>query len=108
MPLDLIDDSLALVITTESDYTNAKKLAHHILTMELSKCISLSKIDSIYLWEGSLEEAQEVQITIKTKPELLNSLIVTLKNKHTYNIPQIICLSASSSKEYKEWLTKSF
>ena len=108
MPLELIDDSLALVITTESDYNNARDLATHILKMELSKCISLSKIDSIYLWEGSFEEAQEIQITIKTKPELLDNLIVILKNKHTYEIPQIICLSASSSEKYQEWLTQPF
>ena len=108
MSLDLYDDSLALVITTESDYNNARNLANHILKMKLSKCVSLSRIDSIYWWEGSLEEAQEVQITIKTKPELLDHLIVALKKKHTYEIPQIICLRASSSAEYKEWLTQPF
>ena len=83
-------------------------MANHILKMELSKCVSLIKIDSIYWWEGSLEEAQEVQITIKTKPELLDHLIGTLKEKHTYEIPQIICLRASLSAEYKEWLTQPF
>ena len=108
MPLDLFDDSLALVITTESDYSNARSLANHILKMQLSKCVSLSRIDSIYWWEGSLEEAQEVQITIKTKPELLDQLILTLKKKHTYKIPQIICLRASSSAEYKKWFTQPF
>ena len=108
MSLDFYDDSLALVITTESDYSNARNLANHILKMELSKCVSLIKIDSIYWWEDSLEEAQEVQITIKTKPELLDNLIITLKKKHTYEIPQIICLRASSSAEYKKWLTQPF
>ena len=108
MSLDLYDDSLALVITTESDYNNARDLANHILKMKLSKCVSLSRIDSIYWWEGSLEKAQEVQITIKTKPELLDNLITTLKKKHTYEIPQIICLRASLSAEYKEWLTQAF
>ena len=108
MPLDLFDDSLALVITTESDYNNAQNLANHILKMQLSKCVSLSRIDSIYWWEGSLEKAQEVQITIKTKPELLDHLIRTLKKKHTYEVPQIICLRASSSAEYNKWLTQPF
>ena len=108
MPLDLSDDCLSLVITTESDYNNARNLANHILKMKLSKCVSLSSIDSIYFWEGSLEEAKEVQITIKTKPELLDHLILTLKKKHTYEIPQIICLRASSSAEYNKWLTQPF
>ena len=106
MPLDLSDDCLSLVITRDSDYNNDRNLANHILKMKLSKCVSLSRIDSIYWWEGSLEEAQEVQITIKTKLELLEHLIITLKKKHTYEIPQIICLRASSSAEYKEWLTQ--
>ena len=108
MSLDLYDDSLALVITTESDYSNARNLANHILKMQLSKCVSLSRIDSIYWWEGSLEKAQKIQITIKTKPELLENLIVTLKEKHTYEIPQIICLRASSSAEYNKSLKQPF
>ncbi len=108
MTLDLIDENLVLVITTESDYNNAQNLANQILKMELAKCISLNNIESIYWWEGSIESSKEVQITIKTKPELLNHLIATLKNKHTYELPQIICLSASSSKEYMEWITQPF
>ena len=64
MSLDLYDDSLALVITTESDYDNARNLSNHILRMELSKCVSLSKIESIYWWEGSFQESQEVQYVL--------------------------------------------
>ncbi len=106
MPLDFIDDNLALVITTESDCNKARKLANYIIKMKLSKCVSLSNIDSIYHWENNIEEAKEVQLTIKTSLELLDELIKALKNKHSYEIPQIICLRASSSKEYKEWLSQ--
>ncbi len=104
MLLDLIDNNLALVITTESNYKNARDLANYILKMKLSKCVSLKNVDSIYWWEGCLEEAKEVELTIKTKLENLDQLILALRNKHTYKIPQIICLKASSSKEFNQWL----
>ena len=104
MSLDFVDNCLAIVITTESNYTNARLLASYILEMKLSKCVSFCKIDSIYFWEGTLQESQEVQLTIKTIPELLDQLIIAIKNKHTYELPQIISLGASSSKEYNEWL----
>ena len=107
MSLEFSEITLALVITTESDYYNARNLANHILKMELSKCISFCQIDSIYWWEGALEESQEVELTIKTDKRSLNRLLIALKNKHTYKLPQIICLNGSTSKEYKKWLTQA-
>ena len=107
MTMGSYEDTLGVVITTESDYNNARNLADHVLKLELSKCVSISKIESIYRWEGNIEEAHEYQLTIKTSLELLDHLIIALKKKHTYKLPQIICLRGSSSEEYKEWIEQA-
>ena len=107
MTIELLENNLVLVITTESDYNNASNLASFILEMRLAKCISLTQIDSMYWWDGELQDSKEVQLTIKTKLEFMDQLLVVLKKKHTYQLPEVICISASSSKKYNEWLFKS-
>ena len=64
-------------------------------------------IYSIYEWEGKIEEVNEVEITIKSKPELKKDLIVFLQKITSYDVPQIIYKKFSSEKKYINWVNKS-
>ena len=68
-------NQVLLLITTESNKKVAKKIAKLLLTKKLAACVSLKNIYSIYEWEGKIEESSEVEITIKSTPELKNPLI---------------------------------
>ena len=68
-----------LLVLTEKNKKGAKKIAKLLLKKKLASCVSLKKIYSIYQWEGNIEKVNEVEITIKSKPELKNSLIVFIK-----------------------------
>ena len=71
--------------TTENNKKAAKKLAKLLISRKLAACVSLKDIHSLYEWEGKIEEVNEVEITIKSKPELKNALIFFLhKNNHYY------------------------
>jgi len=96
-----------LLIATEHNKKAAKKIAISLLKKKLAACISLKDIYSIYEWEGKIEEVYEVQIIIKSKPELKNALVVFLKNKISYDIPQIIYKEFNSENKYTNWVNKS-
>ena len=96
-----------LLITTEYNKKLAKRIAKLLLKKKLAACVSLKDINSIYEWEGKIEEVNEVEIVIKSKPELKNDLIVFLKKKISYNIPQIISKKFNSEKKYINWINKS-
>ena len=100
-------NQVLLMMTTEYDKKAAKNIAKLLLEKKLAACVSLKKIYSIYEWEGKIEEINEVEITIKSKPKFKNSLILFLKKKSSYDIPQIIYKKFNSEKKYINWVNKS-
>ena len=96
-----------LLIMTENNKKTAKKIAKLLLKKKLAVCVSLKDIHSIYEWEGKIEEVNEVEITIKSKPELKNALIFFLHKNNSYDVPQIIYKKFSSERKYINWLNKS-
>ena len=96
-----------LLITTEKNKRGAKKMAKLLLKKKLASCVSLKKIYSIYEWEGNIKKFNEVEITIKSKPELKKTLIVFLKKITSYDLPQIIYKNFNSEKNYLKWVYKS-
>ena len=97
---------LLLLITTESNKKAAKNIAKLLLKKRLAACVSLKNINSIYEWEGRLEEVKEVEITIKSDPKIKNKLIAFLRKMISYDVPQIIYKKFNSEKEYINWVNK--
>ena len=96
-----------ILITTISNKKIAKNIAKSLVKKKLAACVSLKNIYSIYEWEGKIEEADEVEITIKSRPELKDDLINILKKLTSYDVPQIIYKKFNSEKKYINWLNKS-
>jgi len=96
-----------LLLATEYDKKAAKKIAKLLLKKKLAACISLKDINSIYKWKGKIEEVNEVEIIIKSKPELKNALVLFLRKHISYDVPQIIYKKFNSEKKYMKWVNKS-
>ncbi|ABM71777.1 CutA1 divalent ion tolerance protein [Prochlorococcus marinus str. MIT 9515] len=96
-----------LVISTELNKKSAKKIAKLLIKKKLAACVSLKDINSIYEWEGKVVEVNEVEITIKSKLELKNDLIVFLRKMLSYDLPQIVYKKFKSEKNYMNWINKS-
>ena len=100
-------DKVLLLITTEYNKKSAKKIAKLLLKKKLAACVSLKNICSIYEWEGKIEEVNEVEITIKSSPNLKKALMIFLKKMTSYSVPQIIYKKFASEKKYINWVYKS-
>ena len=101
-------NQVLILITTEKNKKAAKKIARSLLKKKLATCVSLKDINSIYEWEGKIEDVDEVEITIKSNPKLKNALIISLQKMLSYDVPQIICKKFDSEKKYKNWVNKNF
>ena len=95
------------MITTESSKANALRLAKLLIQKKLAACVSMKQIFSIYEWNDDIEETKEIEITIKSKPELKDDLIEFLHQISTYDIPQIIYKKYHSEMKFYEWLNKN-
>ena len=100
-------NQVLILITTEKNKKAAKKIAKLLLKKKLAACVSLKDTNSIYKWEGKIEDVNEVEITIKSKPEFRDNLIDFLYKISTYDVPQIIYKKFNSEKKYFNWVKKS-
>ena len=100
-------NKVLLLITTECNKKAAKKIAKLLLKKKLAACVSLKDIHSIFEWEGKIHEVNEVEISIKSKPEVKKALIVFLQKMLSYEKPQIIYKKFNSEKKYINWVNKT-
>ena len=98
---------LLILYTTISNKNCAQKIARKLIRDKLAACVSIKEISSFYTWDENIQNDNEYEITIKSKPDKLINLIEFLKIEIGYEIPQIIYKKFDSEKSYYEWVEKS-
>jgi periplasmic divalent cation tolerance protein len=63
-------------------------------------------MNSMYWWNGKIEDDNEAVIIAKTKGSLLNELITEVKSVHSYSCPCIVALPVlNGNKDFLDWIT---
>ena len=100
-------NKILLIITTAPHLLLAEQIAKLLIKRDLAACVSIKEIKSIYKWQGTIEENKEFEITIKSLPKNLNELTLFLKERITYEVPEIIYKIFDSENSYFQWLEES-
>ena len=96
---------LCLVLTTWPADREVDGLATALVSERLAACVNvLAPMTSHYMWEGTLERTQEVQLVIKTAPAQVGALTDRLRGLHPYEVPEIVVLDATASQAYGDWV----
>jgi len=100
-----IKDFMVLMVTV-STLKEAKKIAQALLTKKEAACVNIIKdITSFFHWKGKVQGASEVLLIIKGKKDIFNKMLKTIKNHHSYTVPEIIALPIiAADKPYLRWL----
>jgi periplasmic divalent cation tolerance protein len=95
-----------LVLTTVADRAAASALAQALLERRLAACVNIgAPVDSLYLWRGRIETAQEIPLTIKTRAVLYDQVEAAIRALHDYELPEIIAVPVSRGYgPYIGWL----
>lgn len=97
-----------LVFTTVASAADAQRLAHALVHRRLAACVQISAIDSVYRWQGAVEQAAEFRLTCKTSAEAAPALIAALRELHPYELPAIHTLEpAWADAAYADWIDDS-
>jgi periplasmic divalent cation tolerance protein len=98
-----------LVLTTASSKDEARKIARALVERLLAACVNIvPQVDSIYRWEGEVEEGEEWLLIVKTTRPAFERVRDTIKELHSYDVPECICLSIEEgSVEYLSWIGQS-
>ena len=94
------------VYVTAKDETEAKTIARAGVGERLAACANvLGRIDSVYWWQGSVCEENEVALILKTSAARKPELIHRIKELHSYECPCVVCLPiADGNRDFLNWI----
>jgi periplasmic divalent cation tolerance protein len=95
-----------LVYMTAGDKDEARRIGQALIEMRLAACVNIiDNMNSMYFWEGKIQEDREVILIAKTTEALVGKLIETVKSVHSYDCPCILSLPVSGGNEaFLEWI----
>jgi periplasmic divalent cation tolerance protein len=98
-----------LVLTTASSREEADKIARALVERRLAACVNIvPQIHSLYRWEDKVEQAEEHLLLIKTFVTAVDRVCKTIKELHSYKLPEVISLSIEGgSSAYLKWIDNS-
>ena len=98
-----------LVYTTVEEKEEALTISRILLEKRLIACSQIeSPVDSLYWWNGKIEQAKEYRLLMKTRQSLWEDLVFEIKKYHSYDVPEIVAIPVSAiSDDYKKWLQEA-
>jgi len=94
---------------TAPDEVEAGRIAEKLVEERLCACVNIiPKIRSVYRWQGEICDEPEVMMMAKTEATLSAALVSRVKELHSYEVPEIICIPIQTgSGEYLDWIAAS-
>lgn len=88
------------------DLTCAERLAQGLISEQLAACVNLlSPVQSIYRWQGQIEQATEISLLCKTTATAYPAVERYLQQHHPYETPEIIAWPvAAGLPAYLTWV----
>lgn len=95
-----------VVFVTTSSEEEAVRIGRSLVEAKLAACANvLPGVRSIFRWEGTVSEAREALLVVKSRGELFEELAALIKGLHSYKVPEIIALSiVQGSPDYLSWI----
>lgn len=95
-----------LVISNAPDHETAKRIAHVLVEERLAACVNIMPAcQSVYRWQGEIEEATEVPMFIKTSEARLARMQARLKELHPHEVPEMLAIKPQAGwPAYLDWV----
>ena len=101
-----MDPEYVLVLTTLPADADGEGFGRALVEERLAACVNvLSIMDSVYRWEGRVEQETERQVVMKTSRERVDALWDRVRELHPYEVPEFIVIPiADGSDAYLRWI----
>lgn len=98
-----------IAFCTCPDRDQAQALAQALVERRLAACVSLLPgVRSVYRWQGQVEQADEVQLLIKTTAGNFPALQAAVLELHSYELPELVAVEvAAGLAPYLAWIGES-
>ena len=101
-----MDSEIKFVYMTCSDKEEARRIGRDLVESRLAACVNiLDPMESLYWWDGAVQNDQETVLIAKTTIEKVPELKKRVLSLHSYDCPCIVCLPVDSGHEaYLDWI----
>lgn len=97
-----------IIISTYPNKKSITAIANELVQNKIAACVNITKISSIYSWQGKIVNSSEYLALFKTTQKNKKSLKEKIKASHPYDIPEIAEIDITSiNKSYLNWLVES-
>ncbi len=95
-----------IVLTTTGSKEEASKIAHALVERRLAACVNVvGPIESLYRWQGAVEDAREWLLIIKTSAVQFENVRDAIRELHSYELPECIEMAIEDgSVGYLNWI----
>ncbi len=99
---------ILLVITHLPDQADAEALAAVLVGERLAACVNiLAPCQSMYRWQGAIEQISEVPLVIKTTAARYAAVEAAIRARHPYELPEIIAVPVTQGlPDYLAWVAR--
>lgn len=98
--------SILVVLCTFPNQETARAVAKELVTGKLAACANIiPKIESIYEWEGKIENVEEVLAIFKISSENCGRFEAALLKLHPYDTPEMVAIGVDRvNRAYLDWV----
>ena len=98
-----------LMLTTTASRAEADTIASALVSRRLAACVNIvGPIASVYRWKGEVERSEEFLLLIKSTEAQRTAIQQSLRELHSYEVPELICLNIEAGLEsYLDWIASS-
>jgi len=98
-----------IVLTTLPADADGAAFGRTLIEERLAGCVNLlPAMESLYRWEGQVEQDTERQVIIKTSRERVVALWDRIRELHPYEVPEFVVIPITDGSDaYLRWLGES-
>lgn len=98
-----------IVLSTAGSAQEAGAIARALVETTPAACVNIvPKIESVYRWQGKIEQATEWLLIIKTQAAQVEHVFHAIQGLHSYELPECVAVEVSAGSEpYLSWITEN-
>ena len=97
-----------IIVSTYPDKKSITKISKEFVNDKIVACVNITKISSVYSWQGKIEDTSEYLAIFKTTSKNKKILKEKIKSSHPYDVPEIAEITVNSiNQPYLKWLIDS-